>query len=639
MPLGEVWVADFEFISKNDGNIPIPVCYVATEISTGKTHKVWLEGEINPTPPINFKDKQMTYIAFYSVAEISCHLVLNWGVPENIIDLFPEYKIQINGGVGKYGLLDACEHYGIPTISQEVKDAMRDRILKGAPFNDEEKQQILDYCETDVTATIALYKAMLSIIDTPRALFRGQYMAANAIMEHNGIPIDKLTLDSMIEYWEWIKKELIEKLDENFGFYDGTVFKMQAFEEYLQHNKMAWELTPTGRPKLDNDTFKDMVKTYPELRPIQDLRSILGKLKIKELPVGIDGRNRSMLSPFSTKTGRNAPKTKFIFINPSWTRSLIKPEEGKALAYIDYGQEEFYIAAIFSGDITMQQAYESGDPYLTFAKLAGAVPQDANKKSHKDVRDLFKTCCLGVQYGMKSDSLAIRINKPLAYARELIHHHQRLFKNYWKWQDETLRQARFTSKISTEYGWTLHLQTFDRKEDGTVKNFIMQATGAEILRAACYMLVQSGIKICAPVHDAILCEFNIDNVESEVKRAEAIMQEASKIVIGKPLKTEAEIIKYPDRYIDPRGVETWDRIIKILNDIKSGAIKIDYSEPIGATAIKRAKRLELISKHNQTNWFDGIEKDLIDFKSLKDSTLSATENRKNLKRMWKELGV
>ena len=35
-----------------------------------------------------------------------------------------------------------------------------------------------------------------------------------------------------------------------------------------------------------------------------------------------------------------------------------------------------------SGDEKMREAYSSSDPYLTFAKQAGAVPEDATKQSH-----------------------------------------------------------------------------------------------------------------------------------------------------------------------------------------------------------------------------------------------------------------
>jgi len=53
-----------------------------------------------------------------------------------------------------------------------------------------------------------------------------------------------------------------------------------------------------------------------------------------------------------------------------------------------------------SKDANMVAAYRSGDPYLAFAKQAGAVPPGATKQSHSAQRELFKQCVLAVQYGM-----------------------------------------------------------------------------------------------------------------------------------------------------------------------------------------------------------------------------------------------
>ena len=89
-----------------------------------------------------------------------------------------------------------------------------------------------------------------------------------------------------------------------------------------------------------------MVNSNPQLQGLKDLRYILGQLRLSEIPVGSDGRNRCLLSPFASKTGRNQPsKSKFIFGPAVWLRSLIKPEKGKVLAYIDFSQQEFLIAA------------------------------------------------------------------------------------------------------------------------------------------------------------------------------------------------------------------------------------------------------------------------------------------------------
>jgi hypothetical protein len=58
--------------------------------------------------------------------------------------------------------------------------------------------------------------------------------------------------------------------------------------------------------------------------------------------------NRTLLSAFRARSGRNAPSnSKFIFGPSVWLRGLIKPAPGYALAYVDWQQQEFGIAAAF----------------------------------------------------------------------------------------------------------------------------------------------------------------------------------------------------------------------------------------------------------------------------------------------------
>ena len=340
----------------------------------------------------------------------------------------------------------------------------------------------------------------------------------------------------------------------------------------MSTNRISWPRTEKGNLELKDDTFKDMVNSYPQLQGLKDLRYILGQLRLSDIPVGSDGRNRCLLSPFGTKTGRNAPSTsKFMFGPAVWLRSLIKPEKGKVLAYIDYSQQEFCAAAALSEDPEMKAAYSTGDPYLAFAKQAGAVSLEATKSTHKAARYLFEACVLGVQYGMGSDSLALRIGKSTPYAKELLRHHKRVYQKYWAWCDHVLDTTLLFRRITTCFGWQMHIFGGEKKEGRTIKNFPCQATGAEILRVACILLVENNIKIIAPIHDAILIECEEDEADETILQAQKLMTKASSIVLGpgNSIKREANVIKYPERYSDPRGVQTWNRILRILEEIKA----------------------------------------------------------------------
>jgi hypothetical protein len=357
-------------------------------------------------------------------------------MPERILDLFTEFRDLTNGLETPSGssLLGALTYFGLDSIGATEKDEMRALVLRGGPWSVQEREAILNYCEGDVVALERLLAAMLPRIDLPRALVGGRYMAAAAAMEHNGIPIDVPTLELLLARWTDIQDDLIAVIDVDYDVYDGRTFKADRWKHWLIRNGIPWPTTETGAPSLTDDTFRQMAKAYPAVSPMRELRSALAELRLSDLAVGHDGRNRTILSAFRSRTGRNQPSnSKYIFGPSVWLRGLIKPPPGHGIAYIDYSQQEFGIAAALSGDAAMQTAYLSGDPYLAFAKQAGAVPPNATKETHGPTRELFKQCVLAVQYGMAAESLALKIGQPLVIARDLLRSHRETYRTFWRW--------------------------------------------------------------------------------------------------------------------------------------------------------------------------------------------------------------
>jgi hypothetical protein len=345
-------------------------------------------------------------------------------------------------------------------------------------------------------------------------------------------------------------------------------FSAERWAHYLACKGIPWPYLDSGALALDDDTFREMARAYPaEVGPIRELRHALGQLRLHELAVGADGRNRCLLSPFGSRTGRNQPSnSRFIFGPSTWLRSLIRPESGKAVAYVDWEQQEFGIGAALSGDRAMMDAYQSGDPYLTFAKQAGAVPPDATKQSHKARRDLFKLCALGVQYGMGAESLARRIGKPVVEGRELLRLHRETYPRYWRWSDGVQDFAILRGYLETVFGWRVHVGPDANPR--SLRNFPLQGNGAEMLRLACCLATERGIRVCCPVHDALLVEGPADEIEAVADAAKAAMQEASELVLPDfPLRTDAKIVRWPDRYADERGGRMWEMVWNIVRDL------------------------------------------------------------------------
>jgi DNA polymerase I-like protein with 3'-5' exonuclease and polymerase domains len=232
---------------------------------------------------------------------------------------------------------------------------------------------------------------------------------------------------------------------------------------------------------------------------------------------------------------------------------------------VDWSQQEFGIAAALSGDLAMMAAYMSGDPYLAFAKQAGAVPQIATKQTHKSEREQFKACVLAVQYGMGEDSLALRINQPVVRARQLLELHRRTYCQFWKWSDSVVDEAVLGGKLWTKFGW--EIKTNSNPNDRSLRNFPMQANGAEMLRIASILITEAGIRICAPVHDALLIEAPLDELDGAIEATQLLMKQASGIVLdGFELGSDVKVVRYPDRYMDERGTLMWNTVMKLIGE-------------------------------------------------------------------------
>ena len=571
LPFEEIWALDFEFISK-PGAQPLPVCLVATELVSGRSIRRW-QDELGPEPPFPINDETL-FVAYYAPAELSCFLALGWPLPARILDLYAEFRAETNGltlPIGR-GLLGALSHHGISCITSDEKKSMRDLVLRGA-WTETERRDILDYCATDVVCLGPLLERMLPGIRRTRqgfgqALLRGRYAAAVARMEHTGIPIDVPTLDMLRQHWDGIKLGLIADIDKDYGVYEGTTFKAGLFASWLDAEGIAWPRTTTGRLQLDQDTFRDMSKAYPKLGPLKELRHALGEMRLEEIAAGPDGRNRTMLSPFGARTGRNTPSnTKFIFGPAVWLRSLIKPGAGRAVAYVDWSSQEVAIAAALSGDAGLRDAIASGDPYLAFAKRSGLVPPDATKQSHAAIRDVCKTVVLGTNYGMGPRSLAFRTGLSAIDAQDVLRKLAIAFPTFWEWAQHVIDVGILTGRLSTVFGWPIHVT--DNARPTALRNYPMQANGAEMLRLSCCLATEQGVAVCAPVHDALLVEGDIEELDDVITTTRAAMARASSDVLdGLEIGTDVSVVMHPERYMDPRGQAMWERVIERLQGVQ-----------------------------------------------------------------------
>ena len=560
----EIWAIDFEF-SSPPGEIPLVHCLVAMELHSGRVLELWAD-QLQKEPPFHCGRKALV-VAYSAQAELKCFKSLQWKFPTYVLDLCVEFKNFTSGLTlpqGK-GLLGALAYYGIRGIDAYEKAELRELAMRGGTFSAIEKEALLEYCRTDVNALQQLLPAMAADINLGQGLLRGEFVKAVALMEIQGIPFDGTMLQRFRSHWEFIRKDLIQGFNEGIHplFAPSGKIIQGPFEDFIARLRIKWPRTATGKLKTDKQTLKGMANHSEELNRLRETVSVLNSTVADRLGVGQDGRHRAELWPFSTSTSRNAPSTNaFVFGPAKFLRSLIKPDPGRAVAFLDYDQQEFLIAAALSHDEKMLEAYQSGDAYLAFGKQAGVIPAEATRQTHGPIRNIYKAAALGVQYGIGLQAMSLQIGQ-MSDARQALGHHRKIYHQYWSWYNTILSHAMLHGKLETCFGWYRHVEP--NPNPRSLGNFLIQATGAEILRIATILCAGEGINLCCTVHDAILIEGPAAEIESLATRSKALMTKASAIVLDGPeCGVGVEIVKYPDRYQDERGYQVWKQVVALV---------------------------------------------------------------------------
>ena len=614
LPFDGIWLRDFEFIPK-PGEHPDVVCLAARELRSGRTIQLWRDqlDKCRGKPPYPIDDKTV-FVDFVSNAESACHLALKWPLVTHVLDLSPIFRRQTNGldtPAGK-GLLGALRYFKIEGIGAQEKEDARARILQGGPFTVAERKWILKYCLSDVDAMVPLLGCLLrdmSELDLRIALHHGEFAAVSAQMEHNGVPIDGIVFRQLADKatWQEIRDAMVPRVDAKYGVYvqgpSGLSFNLDRFGEYLEREGIDWPRTDKGALITRQKVFEGMCKAWPQLEDLRQLRHVRNKMRKIKLAVGSDDRNRTVLWPFQSKTSRTQPKAaQWIFSPAVWLRSLIRPEPGMSVAYIDFKAMEFLIAGVLSdghcGPVNRMVDAYSGDPYLAFARHVRAISRDASEEAALAIRDNYKVAGLGALYGMQDGTLASRTGKSKFEAGEMLRQHREEFASqYWQWSEDWVQHALQTGRMRTAMGWTCYTEGLRGRQraDGTpgdintrsIINWPIQTTGADILRMSCVWAARKGIRLLAPVHDALLIEAPDDQILRDVLLVREIMRRASRVVFGgkHELRTDVVVVHSaefagprPDsigdmkvqygRYSDKRGVKFWEMVLELLAEVK-----------------------------------------------------------------------
>jgi DNA polymerase-1 len=579
------------------------VCLVAHEYPSGRTYRNWLD-DTRQTFALPC-DEDTLWVSFVATAELRSMLALGHQLPRWVLDLSVENRWlhNLQESIDErnrkreekfFGLMATLRRFGCESMSAEEKGEMRDLILRGGPYTEQQKNDILDYCEADVDALDDLLAKVLPLIDIRRAVARGAYIIEIAKIEDRGVPIDVARLEAIRARRDELILRLISQ-HPHIDVYAGTKFDQKRFEAFLVRNGLAerWKTTETGMYSSESSYLEEMGEYFPIIEELRQLKKVVLQIQRDRFHAGADDRSRCPLWPFSSITGRNQPSagntqkngarsdSPYVFGLPKALRFLIRPAPGTALACIDWEQQEFAIAAFMSGDKEMQHAYMSGNPYLALAKRLGVVPQNATKETHRLEHEKFKAVVLGVNYGRTKHGLSRRLGLPVEECAKLLKGYWKTFSTYAEWR-KTVRTLMFGyGRLWVWDGWQCLLG--DKPNVRSVLNWPVQSTGAALLRLAIVLAARKGVRIIAPVHDAIMIEARDEDIEKHVRLATEAMDEACRVVLGDVIRTECQIIRPGGRYYDKKGEKLWHDICEFMDWDSS-----DGAEQCCATSLKSA---------------------------------------------------
>ena len=584
---------DTEYRTDPSGTIPHKVvCFVYQDIFTGETFRYWEhDGRITDNKHFDYDDCLL--VCFNAVAEVGSYLKLLHGKPDNIWDCYVEnarlYK-PFRSGPGALSLLACANFYNIPGVMpKEEKDKWLDVIINNESYTQEQETGILDYCQRDVEATVKVFieqvkdiekkNNLKTIEDFERELwqvcFRGYSQGCVAQVERNGIPIDVQMVNEFKDYWPKVKDRLIEKYNKEINLFEGLKFNNNKFTDLV--NKLGlsseWPRLKSGKYATDIKTIARYVH-IPEIKKFQEIRTFLNMTKLTNYDCNYDGKARTTLFMFGTVTSRCTPSTaKYIFNGSAWARNFICPTWGHKLVYVDYSQQEPAIMGYLSKDQKLIQAYQSGDVYIHSAKLCKMIPESATRKTHPEMRDVFKELFLANGYGAGPGYVSQKLKVSLIKAKQLQLMFREVYHVYFNWIESIIAGATATGYLSTEYGWQRFIKSFTKKyKDGRRKdigrsllNWPVQSNGADVLRQAMVDLTNNHFEVCALVHDAVLLQIPIPEFKQRLDEAKQIMVGASIKVVGGPIRVDHEEIS-GNWQQKPELQKTFD---DIMNEIKN----------------------------------------------------------------------
>lgn len=347
-----------------------------------------------------------------------------------------------------------------------------------------------------------------------------------------GVKVSRSKFKSLKNQHSAMVAKLNEELPEGLISKSCEVDQVSLHQTLSPKAKKNWLKDNDGNYKLDSATLLNIDNPLASL--ILDAKSNHRLNIVNYLSVDEDGRHRSWANPGGTKTGRELPKGSSYVYWPFNVQSIIEAAEGFVVVKLDFAQQEPAILAAMSGSEVLTQAYENGDLY-DYIFSNGSWDHLSRKQ--------FKTLTISYLYGIQNSGISKKWHVDLDKANQWRLELDKPFNQALSWMNANSRKAYCQGSISS-MDWRMRITNSTKPL--TVRNWPIQAAGADILRRSCLKLAGHNINVIGCLHDAVMIEIPLNTYAQTIKTAQKLMADASADVLsGFRLKTSIEAMYWP----------------------------------------------------------------------------------------------
>jgi DNA polymerase I len=337
---------------------------------------------------------------------------------------------------------------------------------------------------------------------------------------------------------------------------------------------VALPLTKTSKLSTNQATLaarKDKHPLVPLLIAYLAAKSLVEKygLNWKDHLNQKTGRVHASFWQCGTVTGRFAISNPALHNIPrkGGYRECFRPSPGCVFLILDWSQVEVRIIAEVSGDEALIQIFQSGEDI--YSAIATRLLGLTDRPPTDEERQQAKAVVLGLNYGQSAGGLVKYasntwgIDMSKRQAQEFITKYFTFFPKLKAWQEREKARLNKHGSIETRTALgrlrTITSGSYGGGESGEeVLNSPIQGSGADCLKLAMVLLHETkhelpGGSVVLPVHDELIYEVPIDQVELGKKRLAWAMDQGLR---------EAALKKVPTG-VNPDKIVVSDRWIKI----------------------------------------------------------------------------